>query len=94
MEEMKAQFNDVFSLRKPKDAKAGLSSGAKSIGKGVLAGVVGLVAAPVMMAREEGVKGFAKGVGAGSSSFPYVGAIDFIKLAGFSCILMVFVSRQ
>ncbi|EIE18163.1 DnaJ-domain-containing protein [Coccomyxa subellipsoidea C-169] len=62
---MKSQFNDVFSLRKPKDARAGLSSGAKSIGKGVLAGVVGLVAAPVMMAREEGVKGFAKGVGAG-----------------------------
>lgn len=67
LEEMKSQFNDVFSLRKPKDAKAGLSSGAKSIGKGVLAGVVGLVAAPVMMAREEGVKGFAKGVGAGVS---------------------------
>lgn len=65
IDEIKAQFNDVFSLRKPKDAKAGLSSGAKSIGKGVLAGVVGLVAAPVMMAREEGVKGFAKGVGAG-----------------------------
>lgn len=65
---MKSQFNDVFSLRKPKDARAGLSSGAKSIGKGVLAGVVGLVAAPVMMAREEGVKGFAKGVGAGASS--------------------------
>ncbi len=68
LEEMKSQFNDVFSLRKPKDARAGLSSGAKSIGKGVLAGVVGLVAAPVMMAREEGVKGFAKGVGAGASS--------------------------
>lgn len=80
MEEMKAQFNDVFSLRKPKDAKAGLSSGAKSIGKGVLAGVVGLVAAPVMMAREEGVKGFAKGVGAGSSSFPYVGALILSSL--------------
>ncbi|CAL8463305.1 g2839 [Coccomyxa elongata] len=76
MEEIKAQFNDVFSLRKPKDAKAGLSSGAKSIGKGVLAGVVGLVAAPVMMAREEGVKGFAKGVGAGvlgAAVLPVVG---------------------
>ncbi|KAK9917625.1 hypothetical protein WJX75_006600 [Coccomyxa subellipsoidea] len=73
---MKSQFNDVFSLRKPKDAKAGLSSGAKSIGKGVLAGVVGLVAAPVMMAREEGVKGFAKGVGAGilgAAVLPVVG---------------------
>lgn len=66
-EELKAQFNDVFSLRKPKDAKAGLSSGAKSIGKGVLAGAVGLVATPVLMAREEGIKGFAKGVGAGDA---------------------------
>ena len=26
-------FNDVFSLRRPKDAKAGLSSGMKSIAK-------------------------------------------------------------
>ena len=31
-------FNDVFSLRRPRDAKAGLASGAKSIGKGLLAG--------------------------------------------------------
>jgi hypothetical protein len=67
-EELKAQFNDVFSLRKPKDVRAGLSSGAKSIGKGVLAGAVGLVATPVIMARDEGVKGFAKGVGAGEES--------------------------
>lgn len=31
-----------FSLRKPKDFKAGLSSGMKTIGKGVLAGAVGM----------------------------------------------------
>lgn len=31
-------FNDVFSLRRPRDAKAGLASGAKSFGKGLLAG--------------------------------------------------------
>jgi hypothetical protein len=63
--ELKSQFNDVFSLRKPKDAKAGLSSGLKSTGKGILAGAVGLFAAPVVMAREEGAKGFAKGVAVG-----------------------------
>ena len=34
-------FNDVFSLRRPRDAKAGLASGAKSIGKGLLAGTWG-----------------------------------------------------
>ena len=51
--------------RKPKDAKAGLSSGLKSAAKGIVGGAVSLFAAPVVMAREEGVKGFAKGVGAG-----------------------------
>ena len=64
--ELRDQFSEVFSLRKPKDAKAGLSSGAKSMGKGVLAGAVGLFAAPVVLAKEEGAKGFAKGVALGS----------------------------
>lgn len=31
-------FDEVFSLRKPRDLKAGLASGAKSVAKGVLAG--------------------------------------------------------
>ncbi len=39
--EPSVEFSDVFSLRKPKDAKAGLSSGLKSIGKGIAAGVAG-----------------------------------------------------
>ncbi len=51
--------------RKPKDAKAGLSSGLKSAAKGIVGGAVSLFAAPVVMAREEGAKGFFKGVGAG-----------------------------
>ncbi|KAG1671690.1 hypothetical protein FOA52_007481 [Chlamydomonas sp. UWO 241] len=48
-------FNDVFSLRAPKDAKAGLSSGAQSIAKGVVGGLVGLVAAPLVGAKNGGV---------------------------------------
>lgn len=40
--------NLLFSLRKPKDAKAGLASGLKSLAKGIVGGVVGLVAAPVV----------------------------------------------
>ena len=64
--ELKEQFNDVFSLRKPKDAKAGISSGAKSIGKGVLAGAAGLIAAPILMAKQEGALGFVKGVAVGA----------------------------
>lgn len=58
-------FNDVFSLRKPKDARAGLASGLKSVGKGVAGGLVGLVAAPVIGASQEGVLGFAKGLATG-----------------------------
>ena len=59
---------DVFSLRKPKDIRAGLSSGGKSIVKGIGAGVVGLVAAPALGAHQEGFVGFAKGAAAGRVS--------------------------
>ncbi|MEW5319507.1 MAG: hypothetical protein WDW38_010652 [Sanguina aurantia] len=61
----KVDFNDVFSLRKPKDAKAGLSSGLKSLAKGVLGGAVGLIAAPVVGATQDGFVGFAKGLATG-----------------------------
>ena len=60
-----AQTGRSSLCRKPKDAKAGLSSGLKSAAKGVVGGAVALFAAPVVMAREEGAKGFAKGVGTG-----------------------------
>eukprot|EP00898_Chlorokybus_atmophyticus_P007694 jgi/Chlat1/7926/Chrsp68S07362 len=55
----------LFSLRKPKNVVAGTASGLKSIAKGVVAGAVGLVAAPAVGAMQEGPKGFAKGVGVG-----------------------------
>lgn len=61
-------FNSVFSLRRPRDLGAGLSSGAKSIAKGVLAGTVSLVGAPVVGAVSGGWGGFAKGVGIGELS--------------------------
>lgn len=41
-DDLDAHADMPFSLRKPKDFKAGLSSGMKTIGKGVLAGVVGV----------------------------------------------------
>jgi hypothetical protein len=69
---------ELFSTRKPKDASAGAASGLKSIGKGVLAGVAGLVAGPVVGAREEGVSGFFKGLGAGilgAVMLPAAGAV-------------------
>lgn len=58
-------FNMLFSLRKPQHVGAGIVSAAKSVGKGVLAGAVGLVAAPAVGASQEGFKGFAKGAAAG-----------------------------
>ncbi|KAH8739527.1 DNAJ protein [Cryptosporidium ryanae] len=58
-------FGGLFSTRKPRDAMAGFSSGMKTVGKGVAAGVASLVAAPVVGAATEGVSGFFKGVGAG-----------------------------
>ena len=61
-------LNAVFSLRRPRDLGAGLSSGAKSLAKGVLAGGVTLIAAPAYGAITGGWIGFAKGVGIGRHS--------------------------
>ena len=69
-------FDDVFSLRKPKDLGAGLSSAGQSAVKGVLLGAGALVSAPIMGARADGAKGFAKGLGLGLASavvLPVVG---------------------
>ena len=45
-----------MKVRKPKNAVAGLSSGLKSVGKGVVAGVAGLIAAPIIGAQKDGLK--------------------------------------
>ena len=58
-------FQSLFSLRRPSDAAAGFSSGLKSAAKGVLAGTVGLIAAPAVGASQGGMAGFAKGAAAG-----------------------------
>ena len=58
----------MFSTRRPKDASAGFSSAYKSIGKGVLAGAVSLVAQPIAGAQQEGTKGFFKGLATGVAS--------------------------
>ncbi len=65
LDDHKANFNDIFSLKKPKDAKAGLASGLKSVGKGIVGGAVGLIAAPIVGASQEGFTGFAKGLATG-----------------------------
>ena len=52
-------------FEKPKHAVGGLTSGLKCVAAGVATGAVGLVAMPVLGAKEGGVKGFAAGVGKG-----------------------------
>eukprot|EP00959_Pyramimonas_sp_CCMP1952_P421937 8839160-Pyramimonas_sp.AAC.1 len=59
------EFSDFFSVRRPKNVIAGTSSGLKSAAKGVAAGLATLVAAPALGAHQEGMSGFAKGLGAG-----------------------------
>lgn len=55
----------LFSNRKPRDVVAGLSSGFKNVGKGLLAGGACLIGAPIMGAKNGGVAGFGKGLVAG-----------------------------
>ncbi len=70
MQQLKANevFNSLFSTRRPKDASAGFSSATKSIGKGVVAGAVSLIAQPIAGAQQEGTKGFFKGLATGVAS--------------------------
>jgi hypothetical protein len=60
------EFSDLFSVRRPKNVLAGLSSGTQSALKGVTAGVATLIAAPIVGAKQEGTSGFFKGLGAGA----------------------------
>lgn len=60
------EFSDLFSVRRPKNVLAGLSSGTQSVLKGVTAGVATLIAAPIVGANQEGTSGFFKGLGAGA----------------------------
>ena len=64
-EEYQQQLDNIFSLKRPRDIKAGLASGGKSALKGIAAGTVGLFAAPVVGAYTDGFKGFGQGVAAG-----------------------------
>eukprot|EP00474_Spongospora_subterranea_P000612 CRZ01070.1 hypothetical protein [Spongospora subterranea] len=57
--------NFLFSVRRPKHALAGLSSGLKNVGKGLVSGVAAMVMMPVHGAKEEGFKGFSKGLACG-----------------------------
>jgi hypothetical protein len=60
------KFGDIFGYsEKPRHAGQGAWRMLKSVGTGVAAGAATLVAAPIAGARENGVKGFAAGLGLG-----------------------------
>ena len=74
-------FNDVFSLRRPRDARAGLASGAKSIAKGLLAGVqarctYGQVPLPLDLALLVADAGRGSAGTAGLIAAPIAGAVQ------------------
>ncbi|GKY91439.1 hypothetical protein MPSEU_000116200 [Mayamaea pseudoterrestris] len=78
-EELEAErvvFDSLFSTRTPKDGWAGLSSGLKSVTKGLAGGVATLVTAPIVGAQQEGAKGFVTGLAmgvAGAVALPVTG---------------------
>ena len=67
----------MFSIRRPRNLIAGISSGCKSFLKGSASGFVGLIAAPIYGLREQGFQGmcsgFVNGV-VGAIALPATGA--------------------
>jgi hypothetical protein len=52
----------LFSSRRPVNAVSGVSSGLKSVAKGVLGGCVTIISAPIIGAKTDGVRGFFGGL--------------------------------
>ena len=55
------ELPEMFSVRRPRNLLAGISSGCKSFIKGSASGFVGLIAAPIYGLRERGFEGMCSG---------------------------------
>lgn len=64
-ETLKKEWDEAVRKTKPKDTAAGLKSGVATAAAGVASGIVGLFAAPIVGAKQEGASGFAKGLATG-----------------------------
>jgi hypothetical protein len=64
-ETLKKEWDEAIKKTKPKDTAAGLKSGIATAAAGVASGVVGLFAAPIVGAKQDGASGFAKGLATG-----------------------------
>ncbi len=85
-EEYQQHIDNIFSLKRPRDIRAGLASGGKSALKGIAAGTVGLFAAPVVGAYTDGFKGFGQGVCAGTGH-GYLVLLPAALLQNLCCML-------
>jgi hypothetical protein len=64
-ETLKKEWDEAIRKTKPKDTAAGLKSGVATAAAGVASGIVGLFAAPIVGAKQDGASGFAKGLATG-----------------------------
>jgi hypothetical protein len=65
-ETLKKEWDEAIRKTKPRDTAAGLKSGLATAAAGVASGVVGLFAAPIVGAKQDGASGFAKGLATGT----------------------------
>lgn len=80
---MDAQFQRTrrtdYARNRPTTAASGITTGARSLYKGIASGITGIVEKPLEGAKQSGIGGFLKGVGVGmlgALTKPIVGAID------------------
>lgn len=77
-ETLKKEWDEAIKKTKPKDTAAGLKSGIATAAAGVASGFVGLFAAPIVGAKQDGASGFAKGLAtgiAGAVVLPVAGVV-------------------
>ncbi|WIA12849.1 hypothetical protein OEZ85_006475 [Tetradesmus obliquus] len=77
-EALKREWREAVRKTRPKDAAGGFKSGLATAAAGIASGVVGLVAAPIVGAKQDGAAGFAKGIAtgiAGAVVLPVAGVV-------------------
>lgn len=62
---LKKDWEEAVRKTRPRDAAQGAKSGLATAAAGVASGFVGLFAAPIVGARQDGAAGFAKGLATG-----------------------------
>eukprot|EP00775_Hariotina_reticulata_P004774 gene4774-5024_t len=84
-EVLKQQWQEAVRATRPKDAAQGVTSGIATAAAGIATGVVGLFAAPIVGAKQEGASGFAKGLAKGVAGvvvLPVAGVVGGVVQVG------------